>query len=84
MKLPKAKQANARDLSFAIRDSLENRLFPHYVKDDDDQWTVKKYFLVDHCDVSNPESMIVLLENGQIFIVRIVEELGKKIEMKKL
>lgn len=66
---------NPRDIGFAIRDHLEGHAVTAFVEDKDGDLTEDGQTTVDFVDISDPDSLIVYVNNGQRFGVRISRHL---------
>jgi hypothetical protein len=62
--------ANARDVGFFIRDMIEGRHMHLYREDDEGDLTdIGDDAYINHVDVSDPENMIIVLDNNETFNV---------------
>lgn len=69
-------QAATRDLGLAISGLAEGMEFPGYVESgvegEECELVKSGWFAIDHVDASDPDNLVIHLDNGQAFTLRII------------
>jgi hypothetical protein len=63
------RQTQTRDIGFAIRDFCENTTISHVFEDGTEQWGADEISAI---DISDPDNLILHMDSGAVFTVRIV------------